>query len=593
MNPNDSKDRGSLFSAIKHHYKELAPFRVNRVRLIKDYAGSLYGGMQPGAKTLVNLIKQTADAYTLALASNRPRFLVTAKQTRHEAFGERFATALNNLIQEIHFEETMQDVTLDAFFGLGIVKTYLADAPLVEIEDDIWMDPGRPFAGRISFDNFVYDTGVADFRKVQLASDRYRVPYESLRDSDRFDQKVARKLSPSSKQSHDPESETAQAIAAGNETDKGEIEPMIDLMDVWLPRDRRIVTWACDQKFVGIDTDPLAVQEDWDGPETGCYDVLNLGPVPDNIMPTSPAENLKALSDLLNSLMRKQRNQAKAQKTVNFYQGDNANEARRAKKAVDNEWIRSSNPAGFAQLKLGGVDQVNLAFSMSLMDMFDRMAGNLKAAAGLGPQSGTAAQDSMIMGQVSRAEEGLRYKTNRFAVRVGRAIGFMMFDDPVMTIPGQLKVEGLPHYPPLQNDWVPEEREGVASDYDLNIEPLSMAFKPAAAQAAELRQTVNEMIQLLPIMEQQGVSFDGHEYIRQLAELTAQPRLTQIFKSLAPMAGGMGGEEGGKPANTTRTYRRENVPTGGTQESRNDTLMRQLLPGNSSANNDQEAALTR
>ena len=56
---------------------------------------------------------------------------------------------------------------------------------------------------------------------------------------------------------------------------------------------------------VGKDTKPVRIVE-WEGPENGPFHTLSLTcEVPDNIMPVSPAMNLKPLSDLVNGLLRK------------------------------------------------------------------------------------------------------------------------------------------------------------------------------------------------------------------------------------------------------------------------------------------------
>ena len=593
MNPNDKSDRKKLFGAIEHHYKELAVFRWDRVTLIEDYAGK-FGHSRPQFKQLVNLMLQTAETAVLALAANRPRYLARAKQVQYAAFAAKFEVGLNNLVEEIRFEETMEAVVLDAFFGPGIVKTHVANSPLVEIEVDVWADPGRPFAERVSLDNWFHDTGASDFRNCTMMGDRYRIGFHELQDSDRFDQKAVKLLKPNSK-NEAADDETAAAISTGDRTDEGEAYPMIDLMDVWYPEEKMLITWACDRKFVGVDTNPLNVIEYKDDEET-VYDMLNLGPVPDNIMPTTPAENLRNISRLLNTLLWKLRRQAMRQKDINIFQAASADDAKRVKGAVDGEYVKVNNPDAFTQLKQGGIDPGNVGFVSQLMDTHDRMAGNLKARGGLGPQSGTVGQDQMIQAQVSEAEDGMRYKVNRFAEKVAKKLAWLMWEDPTLYIPGERKT---PVGTMVRADWMPAgddgAREGGFPDYAMDIDRLSMAYKSPAAMAAELRGLVGELVPLMPILEQQGIMFDGREYLKQLAEYTGHVRLPDIFKSMMPPpdGGSAAGQKPGMPAHTTRTNIRKSVPTGGTPESRSNLLQRQMMPGNSSANQDQAATLSR
>ena len=89
----------------------------------------------------------------------------------------------------------------------------------------------------------------------------------------------------------------------GDHTD-AEIEDVVDLIDVYLPKERLVCTWPVYGKFEIMSTRPLAVLP-WDGPETGPYRFLSLIDVPDNIMPTSPAQSLYTLFYLYNFLMRR------------------------------------------------------------------------------------------------------------------------------------------------------------------------------------------------------------------------------------------------------------------------------------------------
>jgi hypothetical protein len=82
MNPNNELDRQRLMKAIENSTRVLRPFRDVRKRLVKDFAGSYYGqsGSLGKSDIIMNLMYQTAETYTMALAANRPRVLVTAQR---------------------------------------------------------------------------------------------------------------------------------------------------------------------------------------------------------------------------------------------------------------------------------------------------------------------------------------------------------------------------------------------------------------------------------------------------------------------------------------------------------------------------------
>jgi hypothetical protein len=170
MNPLDAAHRERLSQALEHSYDVLAPFRRTRRDLIEDYAGSRYGqdilgGGRP--EIYVNLIQDLVRALKTALAYNDPRFLVTPTRSEHESFGARFQSAINTYAQKIHFGDTLREIIGDAIFQVGIGKTYLADSPEVYHENDIWMDPGMPFFGRVSLDDWCHDVSKSDLRVSQ------------------------------------------------------------------------------------------------------------------------------------------------------------------------------------------------------------------------------------------------------------------------------------------------------------------------------------------------------------------------------------------------------------------------------------------
>ena len=106
-----------LDKAIKHSTRALRPFRDNRSKLIKDYVGSQYGSQNYDRQEIIqNLMYQTAETYTMALAANRPRCLITSLHPELTWFANQFQVAINNLIKEIKLEETLRAAVLDAFF---------------------------------------------------------------------------------------------------------------------------------------------------------------------------------------------------------------------------------------------------------------------------------------------------------------------------------------------------------------------------------------------------------------------------------------------------------------------------------------------
>ena len=343
MNPNNETDRGRLFKAMEWSYRQLESFRNLVHGLVQEYAGSAYGRAEttrPKYEILVNLMNQTVDAYTMALVANRPRFSILARRRSLRHFAHRFEVALNNLICEIQLEHTLWRSVLDAFFCMGIVKMHLRESPQVRLEGDIMINPTMPFVSNVSIDNWVHDMAARNYSSVQYAGDWYRIPFEDLK-QDIFDQAVIRELDlrPTPKWNFGDQDERLDRIAAGEQTDTDELEPMIDVCDIWIPRDKQVYTFPIDPRkpFSGA-TKAIAVLP-WDNPQYGPYPILSFNDVPENIVPSSPASHLSGMARIINNLARKQSRKAHGQKDVGTYTPAGAADAEKIKGAADQQWV--------------------------------------------------------------------------------------------------------------------------------------------------------------------------------------------------------------------------------------------------------------
>ena len=357
-----------------------------------------------------------------------------------------------------------------------------------------------------------------------------------------------------------------------SETQEAGLEPMIDLQDIWLPKDNLIVTMP-----VGKNTKPVRIVE-FQGPENGPFHTLSLTcEVPDNIMPVSPAMNLKPLHDIINGLLRKQRRQAQRQKDIPFYQAGHQDDARRIERASDGEWTRVDNPESVNVMKMGGVDPQNQAFAHSMKDTFDRMAGNLQMMAGLGPQADTLGQDKLIHGAVSKREANMQYRVVNFTSNICRDLGSLLWQDEVLEIPQEFESGGIP----IRADWSPEVREGDFFQYEFAVEPFSMMYKSPSERMQGISNFVtNIALPMEGMMQQYGGTIDIQELVELYSELMDLPRLKQIVKFEEPKEDRPGPtpQQPAQASHTVRESVRKSVPTGGTEQSRSN-VMQQILQG--------------
>jgi len=577
LNLDDKLVRGRLMKAIKTSREAWRPFCRTAKVLIRDYVGSWYQEKPHGApyKTLVNLLNQTARIYTVALAANNPRVKVTTENPTHWPFAQRFQVGLNKLISDMQLDATFRAIVLDAFFSIGCGVVQMRDTDtrfhgLLESEEDVWLDPGEPWFNRVPRDHLILDMAAREISKMRYCGHLYRADFEKVMDEPVYNRAAKKLLSPTSKNQID-DADFAQEIATGGAVDDDELKPMLWLMDVWVAENKSIATFA-----LNVDAPPL-IERDWTGSQAGPYKFLGLGIVPDNLVPISPASNLKGLHDLANRNYRKMEKQADNQRTINAYAPGGEEDAKAMRDAKDGDWIKVRNPRDINQVRMGGVDPGLQGFQMVVGEQFNSLAGNIRAMGGLGQQAATLGQEEIIQQNVSRIEADMHLAVITFAGEVITDLGYLMWNDQNLEIPASIKVPGSDIY--VDSSWRRDKRVGDLEEYGLKVVPYSTVYKPPSQLLNELFSTIDRIAPLWPMFQASGATLDAQELLDQIADLLDRPELKRII-TFAVMADKLGGDENTvrqSPVTSRETIRR-NVPTGGTPESRA-SIMQQILAG--------------
>jgi hypothetical protein len=584
----DKQQRGRLLKAIKTSREALEPFRRMRKELIRDYVGSWYSEGGARNKTLVNLMNQTARIYTVALAANNPQVMVTTPRMENLPFARRFEVNLNKLIGDMNLDKTFRAIVLDAFFCLGCGVVMMRDTDtrfhgLLESEEDVWLDPGEPWLNRVSLDDLILDMTSKELTKMRYCGHRYRADFEKAKEEPGYDKKVRAKLTPTSKNTVDSP-DFSRDIAAGTAVDDDELKPMLWLQNVWVAENNSVATMAVGQP----DLPPL-LEREWTGSQAGPYKFLSLGSVPDNVIPASPAVNLKGMHDLQNRLHRRMEQDSDAHRVVNVYPPSGADDAERLRTAKRNSWQRMNDPKGIAQVETGGVDQRDMALATFIQDEYDRFAGNLQAMGGLGAQAATVGQEEMIHGQVSRAEADMRMAVVNFASDSILDLGRLMWEDENLELQSTISIGNSE----LPANWMPGYRKGEFEDYQFKVEPYSMVFKTPEQKLQELFQTLQQIAPLWPMFQASGATLDAEAILDEIARLKNRPEFKRFITFAAPSM--PGGDQNGAHQSpvTSRETVRKNIPTGGTQEARSSAMIQSLMGGNSQVNGQTAAAMGR
>jgi hypothetical protein len=560
----------------------LQPFRRTNRGHINEYVGSLYSGDDSKA-TIVNLIHQFVETYTLLLVGGEVRTIVETSQHTLKPSRLRLQTAVNNVSREIHLTETVRQAVLDAIFRMGVVKVYQGEGREAQIEEDVYREVGRPYARLVAFDDLVYDTSRSRWSEVGYVTDEYDVPMDTLLGNDHYNQRRVKQLTPQTTDDYDSGGgRLVRHLSTGSIQDPAYLENRVTLMDVWLPRTGELAVLSrYDPTLL-----PLDIQ-DWTGPNEGPYHRLFLGDVPDNIMPVSAVDQLYPLHKTFNNLARKAVRQAETQKTIPWYEPGSRDDMQALVGQPDLKPLKINNKDGIGVMEFGGPNQGNLAFMLQTLQLFDRSGGNLSVLAGLGAQSDTVGQDQMIHAQASNKLAKYGEKVKAFINSLVTSLAHLIWEDDAAEVPGEYvePVAGIA----VPQAWSPEYRDGDFVDYNFQIDAHALGYEAPEAKLAKLERNVATILQMWPLFQAAGGVFNARELLDKMAEYGNAPYLKSVISfTEEPPAGGS--ETARQSPNTTRTNVRKNVSAGPTDQEANRIMSEMLTQNNPQSNGQQQGA---
>ena len=580
----DKNSSSRLQNAIEYSRRQLLPYREKRLHALRQFVGAHYTDTGAEQRVPLNFIEMAVSIYRRQIAARRPQVLVRAKNRQYEPVAGQFESALNMLLKDIKFEETMQQWVLDAMFGLGIVKTGLT-ASGIDM-NGYEHDPGQPFVDNVDFDDFVFDMSAKRWDQIQFCGNRYCLPLEAVKQSKMFGKK-GNDLKPSEfRQNNEFGEERVQRIGTSdNYFGDQYYSPIVELWDIWLPLENVVVTLQADDRG-GVSTgEPLRVVE-WEGPEEGPYYTLGFGSVPGNLMPLPPVSLMIDLHEMANRVFRKLGRQADRQKTLTLVQAGQEDDGRRIAESSDGDIIRTDRPEATREAKYGGVDQASLAYLMQVKDLFIYMGGNLDALGGLGKLSDTVGQEQLIAKSASARVADMQESATRAVKNVVNTLGRYLWYDPVASPTVLTKIPDTNFEASVE--FSPEIREGSITEYEIDIAPYSMVDRSPSEKAKTLGELMQGfVIPLAPILQQQGIKADMGKFFELMAKYSNTEELNDIISQfdqseMAKMQqmqemGGAGERPTQSPV-TQRTQVRQNIP-GSTREGRDEAMMQLLVGG--------------
>lgn len=543
-NPLDSRQFLKLTESIDWAQRQLDYPRKKRVESVRQFVGFHYFENGAPKRVPVNFLALAVQIYVRQLAARAPRAMITTWRQDLLPVAADLELAINQIPGEIGLTKTLRKFVTEALFSMGIVK-----CGLHTVGEALGHEYGEIFVDLVTLDDYFLDMAAQDYTRIDYEGNDYWIDYEELMDSGVVDKKDRAFLKPDEYTVIGPSgAERAEEIST--DSSPSVYRDKIHLRDVWLPKDKLIVTY-------GVTSKRKIKVMDRDEPH-GPYYRLGYTDVPSNLLPLAPAALWRDLHDLANSLYRKLGNQADSQKSVLGFSGENDEEVEEFKKARDGDGIRYQGREP-KELKAGGIDAKTLAFYLQTKDLQSYFAGNIDSLGGLAAQTETVGQDRLI-GEAAGAQlRDMADTTVGVIKEIFQAFVYYEWNDPIKRrmlekpIPGtDLKVA---------TEFGPEHKQGDMELYELSIDVYSMQDDSPQLKLQKLGLVTQQyVLPLAPLIQQQGGTIDVQRIMQLVAKYADLPELSQIVTFMEPPQVGQQGQGSGAPAQTERRYVREGRP---------------------------------
>ena len=421
-----------LARAIATSNRRMANARQNRIKVLREFAGPLVGegvadGKQRPFSTLYSFI-------TVLLPSIATGKIAVECNTRNAALrlpGREIALAIEKVIEDSRLVDELLGIVMDAICGFGVLKIGLEAAPGGRMDFADWrQDPGLPFGERISPDAYI----LGPCKKREAApfeGDVYLMDREDAYGTEGMDHDVLDRLA----LFNDTQRAGAEKMTPG-ERDTDELFPQFELADVWLPKERMVVTVSPrPENAAGL----IREVDGKDFPEGGPYEMLGYDYIPDNPLPMGCGLHMHDLHIMLNRIGRKYGRRIDNLKDVLLVTDP---ETGKVKEANDGD-VMTVADANSGKVHSFGGNVVELGNAIGfLQDQQNRNGPNPELLGGMEADAKTLGQDQLKFATASKRISRMLTTTLRFLTRGIRQYGWYMWTDNARMFTGSEKVAG-------------------------------------------------------------------------------------------------------------------------------------------------------
>ncbi len=573
-NADDPKLMNRLTAAVTKDRQALQIYRQKRRDLLEEYVGTWYS--EDGATNAVhiNYIEMMVDVLGRGIIASSPRVSVTTERMDLTPAAYEIELGANKRIKQLSVVKAVSRAVTDALFSVGINKVGTELGAEVRI-NGVPRRTVQPWVDYVDLDDFVCDMTARNFDECTYMGNRFTIPFDVATGNQRYDQDVlARLRGGDNVQPIDADgNDRTQTLGVGADAYREPFAPLIDLWEMWLPLERVVVVYAD-----GMSDKPLDII-DWKGPEHGPYHWLAMKTVPGQIMPLSPIAAIADLHMLLNTAVRKLREQIENQKTIGLVEDEGM--AEQIRRFADGEIGAVNNPRDATQMSFNGPDPGIHALVAWLDGILLRAGGNLSLLGGFGPQSDTATQDKMLNDSASGKIAAMQDRTREHVRGIVKDLVYYDMQNPDLEIPVEKLVPDSDIRIPTKV--TPARHFEEFMNFEFDIVPYSMQEMSPRERAGQLIEIMTKVApQFMEIAARKGLFPDVQEFFLILSEHLNMPELKRVWRIDSPI-GDAQGPESFKPANTTRTVERINRP-GNTQQGKNAAMIQSLLGSGSQPN---------
>lgn len=551
-------------------------FREERMRAVRHRAGDRYSLNSDLKRTYVQLIGLYESIVGRNLISQNPRVMFSTFDKSQKAAVDAAETWMNQELVRQNFANTMQRIVLDALYWMGIAKCCLA-TPGDAANLGWGLKAGQPYLTRVDPDDFVCDHRARDFEEVQYIGHRYRMRMDIAKNFEHFDKKARDRLDVSKQISYNREGdERIGEIGRDFHGYEEDLYDMVDLWELYLPQERCVVT-ITENDLSGPSSaweggTPVCLRtQDWIGSEEGPYPILALQPLPGNLFPKGPIQDLVNLHESANEGYRKLYRQFARLKKNTVCDRSNPEDGDAMKNARDGDTVPLHNPKGIMDLVQGGGDAGLFNWVRENITRFMEQAGNLATMGGLAPQAGTLGQEELLSQQSNGQVAAMQDATMSFVTKCADSMLWYFWHDPKLIMRALVQDPRLPDvhlvrevHPwtapaqAMQNGQVRDLMRRMGTKPELKIDPYSMRHTTPKQRVADLMQFIQGVyIPLAQMFQQQGHTLDLDELLLFFGKNTDAPDLQRIVKIITPppaVPGNSPADTGPKPPETTRNY---------------------------------------